>query len=552
MSRISLQHIYLGLVLVRVCFAIFGTGFIHPDEYFQNGEVIAGSRLGVDAILTWEWNDVFPCRSIVPVWLTTGLSLSMLHILHKGPLLSPRLIFAAQRLPFLFASFILDYSVYHLVHDSARLQALSLLASSYVMHTYQVRPFSNSIEAALVALSLVLLRELLVGENQPEVSKRRLQHLALLASVLVCGLFTRITFAAFFLPIALEILRYCLRQTRFSLPALLRLLAVPLLVACITTLGFVYADSLYFHGFLRVSTVELTPLNFLRYNLLPSNLAEHGLHPRWLHLVVNLPLIATPGLLYYVLRAEFDLFVPRNAEKLKLGVIESMQRTMYWVRLSAISILSIQPHQEPRFLTPLLVPMIAMATNNVRILQWQRPFLVLWIVANLVLVVLFGILHQGGVVPSLFRVHDIVYADPPGLDTHDVRIIYWKTYMPPRHLLAIPQRDTLSKQVGVLDIAGASPFSALRTLVTLETTARPLSVILVAPFHAVRELDGFDQHQLAGPRRCVAERDRVFPHLDLDRLAESVQVGWRDGLSLGIFDVDVACLGSSTALPRAR
>lgn len=108
-----------------------------------------------------------------------------------------------------------------------------------------------------------------------------------------------------------------------------RLLSLPLLVALTTALGFVYADSIFFHGSIQPSTVEITPLNFLRYNLLPSNLAEHGLHPRWLHLVVNLPMIATPGLLFYVLWAEFDLFTSRTGEvpKGKPGVVEIMQRS---------------------------------------------------------------------------------------------------------------------------------------------------------------------------------------------------------------------------------
>ena len=38
----SFRRAYAGLLIVRVCFAVFGTGYIHPDEYFQNGEVTAG------------------------------------------------------------------------------------------------------------------------------------------------------------------------------------------------------------------------------------------------------------------------------------------------------------------------------------------------------------------------------------------------------------------------------------------------------------------------------------------------------------------------------
>lgn len=35
--------VYVVLVLARFVFAFIGTGYIHPDEYFQNGEVTAGS-----------------------------------------------------------------------------------------------------------------------------------------------------------------------------------------------------------------------------------------------------------------------------------------------------------------------------------------------------------------------------------------------------------------------------------------------------------------------------------------------------------------------------
>ncbi len=41
---LSLRNVYLGLVLLRLVFAIFGTGYIHPDEYFQNGEASAGTN----------------------------------------------------------------------------------------------------------------------------------------------------------------------------------------------------------------------------------------------------------------------------------------------------------------------------------------------------------------------------------------------------------------------------------------------------------------------------------------------------------------------------
>lgn len=44
------------------------------------------------------------------------------------------------------------------------MRALVLLASSYVMHTFQVSPFSNSIEAILVAASLRASKSLVSDE----------------------------------------------------------------------------------------------------------------------------------------------------------------------------------------------------------------------------------------------------------------------------------------------------------------------------------------------------------------------------------------------------
>ncbi|EKM57319.1 uncharacterized protein PHACADRAFT_255017 [Phanerochaete carnosa HHB-10118-sp] len=38
----SYGRLYTLLVAARVVFAFVGTGYIHPDEYFQNGEVTAG------------------------------------------------------------------------------------------------------------------------------------------------------------------------------------------------------------------------------------------------------------------------------------------------------------------------------------------------------------------------------------------------------------------------------------------------------------------------------------------------------------------------------
>ncbi|EGO01152.1 hypothetical protein SERLA73DRAFT_18033, partial [Serpula lacrymans var. lacrymans S7.3] len=54
-----------------------------------------------------------------------------------------------------------DYCAAALITQPAqRRHGLILIASSHVLHTFQVRPFSNSIEALILAICLVLLRSI--------------------------------------------------------------------------------------------------------------------------------------------------------------------------------------------------------------------------------------------------------------------------------------------------------------------------------------------------------------------------------------------------------
>lgn len=41
---------------------------------------------------------------------------------------------------------------------------------------------------------------------------------------------------------------------------------------------------------------------------------------------------------------------------------------------------------------------------------------------------------------------------------------------------------------------------------------------------------------------CLSLDHTLFPHLDLDHIEESLEVGWKNGLSLGIWIVDRTCV----------
>ncbi|KDQ55203.1 glycosyltransferase family 22 protein [Jaapia argillacea MUCL 33604] len=414
------RQIYRSLLVLRVFLAFWGTGYIHPDEYFQNAEVTAGPVLGWHTLSTWEWDSKFPCRSIIPPFLTTGLPFAIVN--HFIPRKSPPFflhVFLIQRASFFFSSLLLDYALTNLLSSPIplhRTKSLVLLASSHTLLTFQLRPFSNSFEAVLLALVLVSFKKAVDDQRW---------HLCLLAILFVLGVWTRITFLAFTLPTVLQLFRWSLvspsspQKTR-TLQSWLHLTSLPATCTILTTLLLVASDTLYFRSSPSIKDVVVTPLNFLAYNLSSDNLSAHGIHPRYLHILVNLPLIIGPGLVVLGCRAS-RVWLRVLFRETKAG--------------GAVTILSMQPHQEPRFLIPLLVPFVALVGNSI---FFGRTT---WIISNILLTLLFGVFHQGGVIPSLFHLRTIL--DERTIGSKDVRIVYWKTYMPPRHLLGVSQSGQL-------------------------------------------------------------------------------------------------------------
>lgn len=82
------------------------------------------------------------------------------------------------------------------------------------------------------------------------------------------------------------------------------------------------ADTLYFRG--ALDDLVVTPLNFLMYNFSSQNLAEHGLHPRWLHVFVNFPMLFGPWITWLTVRTIVDsatLFNEKNYTSFEVDVL---------------------------------------------------------------------------------------------------------------------------------------------------------------------------------------------------------------------------------------
>ncbi len=342
------MRVYVALCVLRALL-IASPGYIHPDEFFQSGEAFVRENR------PWEFLPQHALRTPVLPWLLYRVPQQVLRV------------WWAPRVVALGLSFVVDWFVWLWTgRDATR---LLLLASSWPLLVLQSRSFSNGVEAVCVA-AVALLRESpwMVG------------------AVGATGLFARFTFPLFALPF-------------LKLPPRLASIAAAIAVAA----AFVSLDSRFFGRFV------VTPWNALAYNAQTENVAAHGLHPRYLHALVNLPMLLGPV------------------------VVSRLRPSPFWI--VPLLLLSVSPHQEPRFLLPLVASAVATcdtATPFSR-LQWGGHLLY-----HGAATVFFGILHQGGVVPSVRAL------------TAGQHAVYWKTYPPPLHLLR-------AANVTVVDAKGA-PF----------------------------------------------------------------------------------------------
>ncbi|PIK47002.1 putative GPI mannosyltransferase 4-like [Apostichopus japonicus] len=81
--------LYCLLLLVRFLWVFQPQpGYIHPDEFFQNPEPLAGDIFGYDVHRTWEFNKTQLTRSVFFPSLTSGISFLVLKTLSEADLLT--------------------------------------------------------------------------------------------------------------------------------------------------------------------------------------------------------------------------------------------------------------------------------------------------------------------------------------------------------------------------------------------------------------------------------------------------------------------------------
>ena len=464
--------VYGVLVAVRLVLALVSTGYIHPDEFFQNPEASAAlvfrdAQLG--CAQTWEFRAP-QIRSITLPALTTGLPFALLRTVWRAlssssetELPPPVALFWTPRIAFFCYSLVLDACVVLLGRWYApRLRwrrALLCLASAWPVLAFAVRPFSNTTELLLLA-ALVCA----VADPAPITPARAV----LVPALGALGVFNRATFVAFAAPLAAFHVYRCLRCAPTARACAVLGVSAAALGAAVAAL--VASDTRLYTGRVRADALVLAPLNFVRYNADAANLARHGTHPRWLHAAVNVPLLALP-LLPRAARAAVRTWT-RPGRRAALPALCSA------VVACALAVLSAAPHQELRFVLPLVFPLVILAcwddddnnnNNNsnsggddktparprcrcrgVAVAHAGR--VALWAAFNMVLAAYFGFAQQGGVVPALAHIGTHMRAADAAPQQ---QLVFWHTYMPPPHLLAAPRT-----RYALTDLADA-PLAAL-------------------------------------------------------------------------------------------
>jgi GPI mannosyltransferase 4 len=336
-------------------------GVAHPDEMMQSlqpllaSPLVCGDRFDVD--LPWEYGEA-AARSILPWHLILG----WIPGICTYPLIIQRVVFTLLSL----------LMVTVVVPEQARLTA------SFAFLFFTSRPYSNTLEWYLICALWYI------------VFKCKNTNGVLVGVLAVSGCFVRITFPAFATPIIL----WWWFNRNFSIVSLFQLV----LGGLISLSSFVIYDSWHYGKWV------LTPLNNLMYNSRTENLAQHGLHPRYQHFLINTLLMFGPFWLWAL---------PVIFKRLKRGGSDDGQILVSaCMVVVSLTTLSIFPHQEPRFLLPLLLPLAHLQPHIVKSKFWFK----ILVITQMLVAIFFASVHQSGSISCLSTV------------SNHTCIVWWKMY----------------------------------------------------------------------------------------------------------------------------
>ncbi|KAI9576771.1 GPI mannosyltransferase 4 [Glossina fuscipes] len=503
---------YLFFAVLRMVLVFIPQlGYVHPDEHFQSVEIINGDHFQLEHVRTWEFNNTMPMRSMTLQFLLLRIPCSVLEVVavyikyyFRKDILWSYTFLVFPRLIYCIVSYLNDWSLYKVCRLYGLKHEIRLLTmgSSWVMLVFGTHTFSNTIEMTLCSLLLYFVAECMITTNTLVYKKEYLEEkydkassigervkiwklknslpshnfnrLFIMASLCVTGVFNRPTFFLFGAPMvffwllrgmgskAVTFVHFHLRMLLFCLSA------IP------ATVFFIICDSLYYRyltaGEIHMMNVDInnfifTPWNFIKYNLDSGKTAQHGLHPRYIHLLINMPLLY--GVLGVIALATFGQLMIRffRGEYQALPRVQSIAGLMSASMFVPLFFLSLINHQEPRFLIPLSFPIIILHAPKLMtgfcsqypfrsehsLLRWlyqnilctkasSKQILRFWYIANILLTVFFGFIHQAGVFPLAQHFEQAVKMKP---DNQHLHLITSHMYSLPLTFINLPSSQQI-------------------------------------------------------------------------------------------------------------
>jgi len=462
--------------------------FIH--EFHQFTEPIAVQSTVIRGQLFWEWTDKQLIRSVFLPYVLAGSLLKLIKFLHGNTIICSYLVLVLPRLVFTIMSLSVDCVILHtcqVAKITKVKEVLIVFATSYLAIVHLCHTLTNSIECLLFALLLFILFHCIKSRKENNTKQ--------IALILTLGIWNRPTFILYALypiyywaTIENHTSRKTLSNLRIVVVRLLKLLSFVKLFS----IGLILIDTVFYQNDYVFSLIAsrslanfslrrlvITPLNFIQFNIKTENLKTFGLNPLYLHLVVNFQLLfAFLGLSWI---RDIAIFLRNVLDKKQRNLhFKSNFRTVLALSiLPPLAILSLIPHQEPRFLLPLVFPLVILYGSRC---YGNRTLFSIWIIFNVLLTGFYGFIHQAGVTRSLFAIKP----ELSKTNAQNVNIIYSSTYLPPLHLLGLhaDNQSKFSAKINFHDLSVANfPEELMKTLNTIKSASRSSrhQTYLVAP-----------------------------------------------------------------------
>jgi phosphatidylinositol glycan class Z len=446
-KTIPKRPIYIILILLRIIYALL-PAYIHPNEYYERTQLTDADKfLEPKSQQVLEFEKENPCNSIVPATLAIGIPFGFVkHIFNKimdtelENYVNDSTLFIVYRLYFLALTFIIDICIYNIRSLQSRdpFQPLLLFSSSYLILTFYQRPFSNTLEEILLALSLwtfvacVPPRQANLRERKIKgsgASRRAIGNIQLngfraffLGFFFVLGIFSRLSYALYALPILIAYLYMCYNRqapnmfTKFMngmyeiMP-----LAFGLVV---TSIVFIIVDSLYF-GSLNIvynGKHEVTLENVMEVLNAPEKIASVRftgqliitplnnfiknlsvrVEPNCMNLFVNMPILYGP---LYFLGIYYTI---QSVSKATLRSRDLNKTVSIYCILMGLVGLTIVPQAETKYLESMGVFMVLALADKISYFVGKEKiiFLTVYVLFNVSLTLIYILIHHGGIVPN--------------------------------------------------------------------------------------------------------------------------------------------------------